>query len=198
MYSKPASRTSVSAARNFGKDKAMNLSDIEKLTKAFAEARQQLADRVRALEDEIIAVKRRRLPVIKSTVNIVLEKQSFLKAAVEESRGLFVKPRTMVFHGVQVGLQKSKGKISWSDDEQVVKLIKKHLPDQADVLIKTIEKPVKDALKNLPAADLKKIGVTVNETGDQIVIKSTDGEIDKFVDTLLKEESLDKVKEEAA
>ena len=174
------------------------LTDIEKLTKAFSEARQQLADRIRTLEEEIQTIKRRRLPIIRNTVNIVTEKQSILKAAIEDSRPLFIKPRTVIFHGVQVGLQKAKGKISWSDDEQVVKLIKKHLPDQADVLIKTIEKPVKDALKNLPAADLKRIGVTVNETGDQVVIKSTDSEIDKFVDALLKEENLEKAAEEAA
>lgn len=172
----------------------MNLSDIEKLTKVFSEARQQLADRVRALEDELQTIKRRRMPGIKSAVNSVLMQQAGLKGAVEGSRDLFVKPRTVIFHGVQVGLQKAKGKISWSDDEQVVKLIKKHLPDQADVLIKTVEKPVKDALKNLSAADLKKIGVTVNETGDQVVIKSTDSEIDKFVDALLKDESLDDLK----
>lgn len=174
----------------------VTLANIEQLTKAFADGREQLADRVRSLENEINAIKRRRLQGIKNTVNLVLEKQSTLKAALEDSRGLFVKPRTMIFHGVKIGFQKAKGKISWADDDQVIKLIKKHLPDQADVLIKTTEKPVKDALQQLSAADLKKIGVTVEETGDQVVIKSTDSEIDKFVDTLLKED--DPEKEEAA
>jgi hypothetical protein len=173
----------------------MNLGEIEQLTKEFSEARQQLADRVRGLEDEIQTIKRRRLTGIKNTVNIVIEKQSHLKAAVEESSALFVKPRTMVLHGIKIGFQKEKGKISWTDNDQVIKLIKKHLPEQADVLIKTTEKPVKDALLNLPTADLKKIGCTVSETGDQVVIKSTDSEIDKFVDTLLKEEGLDKSEE---
>lgn len=169
----------------------MNLGEIEQLTKEFSEARQQLADRVRALEDEIQTIKRRRLTGIKNTVNTVMEKQSQLKAAIEESSALFIKPRTMVLYGIKIGFQKAKGKISWSDEDQVIKLIKKHLPEQADVLIKTMEKPVKEALINLPAADLKKIGCTVSETGDQVVIKSTDSEIDKFVDTLLKEEGLD-------
>jgi len=173
-----------------------SLGDIEKLTKAFADGRGQLADRVRSLENEITAIKRRRLQGIKYTVNAVLELQSSLKAALEDSRDLFVKPRTMIFHGVKIGFQKGKGKISWEADAQVVKLIKKHLPDQADVLIKTTEKPVKDALQQLPAADLKRIGVLVEETGDQVVIKSTDSEIDKFVDALLKED--DPGKEEAA
>jgi len=172
------------------------LGDIERLTKAFADGREQLAQRVKSLENEITAIKRRRLQGIKSMVNLVLEKQADLKAALEDSRGLFTKPRTMIFHGVKIGFQKAKGKISWADDDQVIKLIKKHLPDQADILIKTTEKPVKEALQQLSASDLKKIGVTVEETGDQVVIKSTDSEIDKFVDTLLKED--DPEKEEAA
>lgn len=167
----------------------MNLGDIEKLTKAFAEAREVLADRVRELEEIITTYRRRRLPGIKSAVNTVTEMQSVLKAALEEGRSLFVRPRTMIMHGVKVGFQKGKGTISWGDEDQVIKLIKKHLPEQADILIKTKEKLVKDALQNLPAADLKKIGVTVEETGDQVVIKSTDSEIDKFVDALLKEEN---------
>lgn len=166
------------------------LGEIEKLTKDFSESREQLAERVRSLEEEINGQKRKRLPVIKATVRVVMERLANLKAALEESRALFVKPRTMVFHGVKVGFQKAKGKISWTDDDQVVKLIKKHFPEQADVLIKTAEKPVKDALQQLSAADLKRIGVIVEETGDVTVIKSTDSEIDKFVDALLKEDDL--------
>ena len=34
-------------------------------------------------------------------------------------------------------------------------------------------------------AELKRIGVTVEETGDQIVIKPTDSEVDKLVNALL-------------
>lgn len=164
------------------------LGEIELLTKDFSQAREKLSGKIRTLEDEIAALKRRRLPVIKTAVNMVTEKQELLKVALEESRTLFVRPRTMIFHGVKIGFQKGKGRISWTDDAQVVRLIKKHLPDQADVLIRTTEKPVRDALANLPAADLKRIGVTVEETGDQVVIKSTDSEIDRFVDALLKED----------
>lgn len=165
-----------------------SLGDIEKLTKRFSEGRESLSANVRALEDEINAIKKRHLPGIKKSVAQVMERQQWLKDALEDSRALFVKPRTMIFHGVKIGFQKGKGKISWADDEQVVKLIKKHFPEQADVLIKLTEKPVKDALQNLPASDLKKIGVTIEETGDQVVIKSTDSEIDKFVDALLKDD----------
>ncbi|MFA5183311.1 MAG: host-nuclease inhibitor Gam family protein [Syntrophales bacterium] len=172
----------------------MNLIDLDGLTKEFSSAREALAGRVRALENIIATIKRRRLPGIKTAVNTVMEKQASLKAAIEESRSLFVRPKTMIMHGIKIGYQKSKGTISWDDSDQVVKLIKKHLPDQADVLIKTTEKPIKDALLNLSAADLKRIGVTISDDGDQVVIKSTDSEIDKFVDALLKEDDLNEEK----
>ena len=166
----------------------MNLIEIDQITKDYATEREKLSDRIRLLEDEINTLKRKRLPGIKNSIQTVMEKQEDLKAALEESRPLFIKPRTIVFHGVKVGFQKSKGKLSWNDDAQVIKLIKKHFPDQEEVLIKKTEKPSKDALLNLSAENLKKIGVTISETGDVVVIKSTDSEIDKFVEALLKED----------
>lgn len=165
-----------------------SLAQIEKLTKDFSSGREDLSTRVRALEEAIQAVKKRHLAGIKKSVAHVAEKQHALKTALEDSRELFVKPKTMILHGIKIGFMKAKGKITWSDDDQVVKLIRKHFPDQADILIKTTEKPVKDTLQGLTAAELKRIGVTVEETGDAVVIKSTDGEIDKFVEALLKDE----------
>jgi len=176
----------------------MHINEIEKLTKEYATERNKMSERIRQLEDEISTLKRKRLPGIKASAQEVLDKQDKLKAALEAGRVLFVKPRTVVFHGIKVGFQKGKGKLSWADDGVVIKLIKKHFPDQVDVLIKTVEKPIKGALENLSTADLKKIGVTVKETGDLPVIKATDTEIDKFVESLLQEEGLEKVKEAAA
>lgn len=166
-----------------------SLGDIEQLTKNYADGRTQLSDRVRTLEDEINAIKRRHLPAIKKSVALTMEKKARLEAALEESKGLFVKPKTMIFHGIKIGFKKDKGKISWVDDDQVIKLIKKHFPDKQDLLIKTTEKPVKDALQQLTAAELKRLGIMVNETGDAVVIKGTDSEVDKLVDALLKDDS---------
>ena len=94
---------------------------------------------------------------------------------------------------IRFGEQKSlTARIGERDDkDQVVRLIKKHFPEQADVLIKTVEKPIKGAIQQLPVADLKRIGVTVEETGDVVVIKSTDSEIDKLVSALLEQNDED-------
>jgi len=162
------------------------LSEIEAMAKTYSLSRAVLSERVQALEAEIEALKRKRLPGIKRAVEDAAEKQARLQAAVEGSPELFVKPRTMIFHGIKLGFQKSKGRLEWASEEQVVRLIRKHYPEQADTLIKVTEKPVKSALLQMSAQELKKIGVTVKDTGDQVVVKSTDSEIDKLVSALLK------------
>jgi hypothetical protein len=162
------------------------LTDIEKRAKAFADARADVAETVTTLNSGIEALKREYLPVLKRGIARAAEKFDNLRGLIDANPQLFIKPRTVVFHGVKVGYGKGKGGIKFDDAEQVVKLIKKHLPEQADVLIITKESPAKDALSQLSATDLKKIGCTVVNTGDQVVIKPTDSEVDKLVDTLLK------------
>ncbi|MCU7886720.1 MAG: hypothetical protein KZQ82_21235, partial [Candidatus Thiodiazotropha sp. (ex Lucinoma annulata)] len=96
----------------------------------------------------------------------------------------FKKPRTRVFEGIQVGLRKSSGLLKFTP-KKTIPAIKRHLPDQQDVLIKTEEKVVSKAINNLSASDLKKIGVRVIPGTDQVVIKPTDSEINKLIDAWL-------------
>ena len=164
------------------------LKEIEGKTLKYADARSALAASLAALEDELRQVKRKYLAGIKRQVATAKEARERLHEAVAESPELFVKPRTVTVHGIKVGFQKGKGEIEFDDVDQVVKLIRKHHPDQFDVLVKTSHKPIKKALANLPAADLKKLGIQVAETGDEVVIKDAAGEVDKLVEALLAEE----------
>lgn len=166
------------------------LGEIEILTKDFSAARGTLRDRVQNLDDEIAALKRKYLPGIRKAVEAATEKHSLLKAAIEEAPSLFEKPRTYIFHGVKVGYQKQKGtvKIDKKDYDRVVKLIKKHFPDTWGIYVEVKEKPLSSTLQQLSVQDLKKLGITVSDTGDAILIKSTDSEIDKLVNALLKDE----------
>ncbi|MCU1279180.1 MAG: hypothetical protein JWM53_2726, partial [bacterium] len=115
--------------------------------------------------------------------------QAELRAEIEAHPELFVKPRTHILHGIKVGYRKATGKIDFDDADQVVKLIRKHFPEQFDVLVKTEETPIKKALVSLSAAELKKLGIEVNETGDVVEIKDTTSDVDKFVAALLKDET---------
>jgi hypothetical protein len=163
------------------------LGDIEKNAKTYADARAKLADVVAELNEGIDALKKQHLPAVRRALNRAAEHHEALRAMIDAAPELFVKPRTLVLHGVKLGYQKGKGGISFEDPARVVQLIRKHLPEQADVLIATKEAPAKDALANLPVADLKRLGCSVVDAGDTIVIKPTDSEVDKMVDALLKD-----------
>ncbi len=176
----------------------MSLHQIESFTKAFADEHSELSDLIRALNDEIDRSKRRRLAEIKRLVARCAEKHDTLKSAIEAEPDLFVKPRTYVFHGIKVGFQKGKGGIEWSDVDRVVELIHKHFTDdEAATLLHITEKPDKEMLEKLPAADLKKLGCEIVDAGDVVVIKPTDTEVDKIVNALLKDAVEDTAQEAA-
>lgn len=163
------------------------LNEIDKLAKNYAAIRTDLSLRVDSLNAEIAAARGRYLRGIKSAVASAAEAKAKLVAAIDETPEQFVKPRTVVMHGIKVGFGKGKGKIEFEDADQVVRLIRKHFPEQFDVLVKTEEKPVKTALQNLAAAELKRLGITVEDTGDVVIVKAADSEVDKLVAALLKE-----------
>lgn len=164
----------------------MDLKDVENVVKQYSDARKSLSKRVAAFKDEEDALKRRFVPGIKRIVEEVTERYNRLSSLLNEAKHLFERPRTATFHGIKVGFQKQKGELAWEDDAAVVKLIRKHFPDQVDTMIKVVEKPIKAALATLTVAELKRLGVRVEDDSDKILIKTTDTEIDKLVEALLK------------
>lgn len=170
-------------------DNDITLDNIEDLTRKFARERTQLADKLGDLEAELLAAKRRRLRGIRNQLARTQDAKAELENAITANAHLFLRPRTVTIDGVRVGITKSKGKVAWDDEAKVVRLIERHLPEAADALIKTTRKPIRAALASLTAAELKKIGCRVEETSDQVLIKTQDSELDKWVGRLLEETS---------
>lgn len=166
-----------------------SLQQIDKTTKTYADRRAVLSELVRDLHDEIEVLTRERLRGIKDSLALVKETEAELRAQIEDSPDLFTKPRSLILHGVKIGYRKANGKLEIEDADQVVRLIRKHFPEQFDVLVKTTERPVKSALELLTAAELKKLGITVDETGDVVFVKDTASTVDKLVAALLKEDT---------
>lgn len=164
----------------------MNLQDIEPHARAYADARAKMAAIVCELNTGIDALKREHMPALKRAIARAAERHDQLKQIIEAHPALFAKPRTVIYHGIKIGYAKGKGGIAFDDAAQVIKLIRKHLPDAADALIATKEAPVKDALAQLTVAELKKLGCHVVQAGDAVLIKPTDSEVDKLVDVLIK------------
>jgi hypothetical protein len=164
------------------------LAAVATLTEQYADAHHELAARVRRLNEEFRQAKKRHLAAIIRLAGVCKEKHANLEAALEENKPLFVKPKTRTLHGITVGFRKRIGTLEWEDDAMVVALIKRHFDAARQrVLIKTTEKPVADALAQLSATEVKKLGVTVGEDTDVVVIKASDSDVDKLVEGLMKE-----------
>lgn len=162
------------------------LEPIELATKSFAKERSKLADIVGDLNDEIIKLNKKALPAIKAAVNATKEAEAKLIALIEANKALFIKPKSVVMHGIKVGFRKQTGSIEISDEENTIKLIRKHFPEKADVLIVQKESVSKDALSHIKVDELKKIGCKVIADTDMPLIKATDSHVDKLVSALLK------------
>lgn len=163
------------------------LSHIETECRLYALAREALASEVTTLNDEIEKLKRARLGRIKQLVARAGERHASLKAAIEEAPGLFVKPRTVQFHGIKAGYQKGKGGLAIADEDKTIEKIHDLYGDEATEYLHVTEKPDREALTKLPADALKKLGVHIVNATDEVLIKPTDSAVDKIVNALLKE-----------
>jgi hypothetical protein len=163
------------------------LAKIEACAKKYADAREILTRLVSDLEAACEALKREALPDIKRAVARAGEQHDALKALIESAPELFVKPKTLTWHGLRMGYMKGKGGIEWDDPDAVVAAVQKLLPEQAEALIRWCAKPLKEAINQLDVKDLKRIGCRVVDTGEVVFIKPIDGEVDKLVTALLKE-----------
>jgi hypothetical protein len=164
----------------------VTLQTIETHVSVYAARRDRLAAELGVLNNEIERLKAEHLPRLRTLANDTAAAKLLLRGALEAAPEIFAKPRTRIIHGVKVGYTKQKGKVAIDDEAAVIKRIRKLLPvDQAELLIRVREHVHKPGCYDLTAADLKRLGIRVAEDEDAVVIKPTDGEIDKLVDTLL-------------
>jgi hypothetical protein len=169
---------------------AVTFAQIEEAALSFSTARRKLSDFVGDLETQMAELKRKAIKPIRDNVDATAEKQSLLYNLLKEAKDLFVSPRTVVLHGIKVGYQKGKGRVEYNDAAMVVERVRKHLPKEFDDLIETKYVPNADALAKLDASTLRKLGVNIVDADDQIVLKPTDSAVDKVVNALLKDASL--------
>lgn len=165
----------------------ITVSALEDLARTFARARADLSEKVAALDDEMRTLRRSRIRGIKSTAARAIDAHAALRDAIAAAPHLFAKPRTMTVDGIRFGWTKARDRIEWADDAVVCRRIRRFLPELVETLIKTTDKPVKSAMSNLSASELRKIGCRVVPTNDEVTIKTQDSEIDKLIDRLLAE-----------
>lgn len=174
-------------------NESITMTTVEGKARYYAACRDDLAAKIHDLEAEITAARERYRTELLAAMRTHKQAEDDLRSTLEAAPHLFTKPRTRVLHGIKVGFQKGKGGLQIADESATLKLIKKHCADQIEALIKTTEKPIKDALANLDAATLKKLGVHVVDAGDAVVIKATDGDLDKLIKALQGDDGLEQL-----
>ena len=157
------------------------IDSFEDFTKRYADTRQLVAERVESLESETQSIYRRRLPGIRKAIAAAQEARNALEREIDARRDCFVKPRSIVLHGIRLGLQKGKGSIDWDDDAALIQRIEKQCPEKYDALVKVTSKPLKKALEQLSTAELKKLGCRVKNSGDLVLIKPIDSDLEKLL-----------------
>lgn len=167
---------------------ATTLDDITEDARLLAETRAHLGEMMQALNAGIEAMKADRMPDIRSAILAATAAWQALETGIRLNPQLFVKPRTVAAHGITFGIEKGKGAINIGDPDKTCRLIRKHLPDQADVLIAVQEVPVKKAIAQLSVAELQRIGATVTDADDRVVIRPAPSDVDKLVKALVRAE----------
>jgi hypothetical protein len=165
----------------------ISLATIELAAKKHSDHRDTVKSLVQVLNDQVEAIKRAALPDIKRAVGRAADSENQLRCYITAAAHLFIKPRTVIFWGIKCGWEKGKGKLVFEDADRVVALIKKVLPEMAEALLIVKEAPNKKALAEISAADLKRLGITIADADDHVVVRAVDSDIDKIVTALLKE-----------
>lgn len=169
------------------------IEEIEIKAKALAEARAELAERVGRIREEQEAIKRKLMTGVRNALARARDAYDQLHELVEDSPELFEKPKTRTLHGVRVGWMKQRGKLLWEDDRAVIDALRKVLGEEAEGFIKTTEKPLATRLQDLPAKDLRRVGVTVTDDTEVVVIKTADDALDKLIDALIGDDRIEEV-----
>lgn len=170
---------------------AASIDDIERKAKALACARAELAERVGRIRDEQDAVKRRLLAGVRTALARARDAYDALHAAVSTHPELFDKPKTRTLHGVRVGYMKQRGRMQWDDDRALIDAMRKLLGDEAEGFIRVTEKPIASRLQDLPARDLRRLGITVTDDTEAVVIKTADDALDKLIDALIGDDRIE-------
>jgi hypothetical protein len=164
---------------------SITLADIERACKAYSDESTKLNDLVSALDADLAKVKQDHIAGIKRQATVVARREAELAQHRDDAPDLFVKPRTVIMHGVKVGYTTSIGRIDYDDEAAVIRQIRAKLADRADELIRSEESLIKDALKRLTPAELARIGCRIDGAGNIGILKLVGGDIEKLIDKLI-------------
>lgn len=167
---------------------ASPIAKMDALSLRLKQRRDELDAISKQIDAEQKAIFLRHRAALREAFGKVAGAQAALTAEVTTHPELFVKPRTLTLHGIKFGFAKGKGRLVIEDETKSVALARKHLDaEKADLLIRVVESINKKAAAGLTAAELKKIGIQIEEAADEMVLSFVDSELDQLLERLLKQ-----------
>lgn len=166
----------------------VTLQHIEKSCLTLSAARGDLARELAELNAEIARIKKTRLTRIRKLIGRVEAAHEHTRNLVAEAPPhLFAQPKTVIYHGIKCGLQLTRDRLEIPDPERTIDAIRQHLADPA-TFIRTEESPVKEALKQLPPGQLRKLHCRYVAGSDEPVVRPVDGDMDKLLSALISQQ----------
>ena len=161
------------------------LADVESAAREYADQRGKLTGLMEALRRSLDDAQRAMLPMIRAQAAEAAASREALGGRIQAASSAFVRPRSRTYHGVKVGLQKSQPRAIYLHDADLVALIRMNYPHLFEQLVKVTEKPIQAALKQLPETEREVLGIEIEPGTDGVLIRPSDGGMDKAVDALL-------------
>lgn len=165
----------------------VRLSDIEQAARDFSAKSKTLRNYHEELNSKIEALKQEYIEDIKQASCDAGESYQMLLTLINDASDLFKDKKSMTVSGVKFGYQKKKGKLEIVNEDATIAKLKELYGDNASLYINTKISVVKKALDNLPASDLKKLGVNIVQDTDVAFVKLTDDEVQKLIEAMIKE-----------
>lgn len=159
---------------------------IDLLARQYADAQTALDTLANDLKGVIETATRKAWPELRKATTRAAERYDAMLAAVAAAKPAFDSPKTRILHGIRVGYRKAQDAIHVLNQGNTCDLIRKHIPEQEDVLIATAESLVMDGLKQLDDDTLKRIGCRRVPGGNEPFAKLADTDLDKVVAALMK------------
>lgn len=164
-----------------GTGSGTSMDEIEALARGYAKARDALedtADEINDLQRKAVASRMRGL---RNRIAEAAAARDALQAAIEARPDLFVRPRTVAVDGVKFGYRKQAGALDLGDEAKAIERLRKLFPAREAATVNVKESLDKKALRKMPAADLARIGVTIGNPVDDVVIVVAESDVDKLI-----------------
>lgn len=145
--------------------------------------------RVRARAQRLMdAVERKRAAVladhaaeIRDLAEELVASRGNLELAVQYGRQFFLKPKSQIFHGIEVGFEKERDTLQVPEDEVLIPRIETLLKAKAAGLIRNVKSIVREAFKQLTTAEKQMLGCRVVRGADKVIVRAeVKSDVEKF------------------